>query len=88
MVYDHMVNYNGTYYSAGTDVPIDDNKAQKKPIDDVAAVSETTKKYTRSEINRMTTAELKNLAVSVKIPNAEKKTGGDLKKELIEFFNI
>lgn len=45
-------------------------------------------KYTKSAILRLSTAELKELAISENIPEAEEKTGADLKKELIEHFNL
>ncbi len=46
------------------------------------------KKYTKTEINRMTTAELQNLADVEGIDNAFETSGGELKKILIEHFNL
>lgn len=43
-----------------------------------------TKKYTKTEINRMSTADLKGFAVEQGIDNAEDMTGSELKKVLIE----
>lgn len=45
-------------------------------------------KYTKTEINRMATAELKALALSENITNAEKLTGAELKKVLIKKFGL
>ncbi len=45
-------------------------------------------KYTKTEINRMTTAELRELAVSDGIKHAEEMTGSELKKLLISRFNL
>lgn len=42
------------------------------------------KKYTKTEINRMSTADLKEFAVEQGIDNAEEMTGAELKKVLIE----
>lgn len=42
------------------------------------------KKYTKTEINRMSTAELKAFAMEHEVNNAEKMTGAELKKVLIE----
>jgi hypothetical protein len=44
--------------------------------------------YTKTDINRLSTAELKELATNEGIEGAEDKTGGELKKELIEHFNL
>ncbi len=46
------------------------------------------KKYTKTEINRMPTAELQNLATVEGIENAFETSGGELKKILIEYFNL
>lgn len=42
------------------------------------------KKYTKTEINRMSTAELKTFAKEHEVDNAEEMTGAELKKVLIE----
>ena len=47
---------------------------------------EINKQYTKTEINRMSTAELKQLAVEQGIENADDMTGGELKKVLIKKF--
>lgn len=44
--------------------------------------------YTKTEINRMSTAELKALAVSVNIADADSLTGGELKKMLIKHYGL
>lgn len=46
------------------------------------------KHYTKTEINRMTTAELQNLAAVEGVENAFETSGGELKKILIEHFNL
>lgn len=51
-------------------------------------VVEGTKEYTKTEINRMSTAELKEVAKANGIENAEDITGGELKKILIEKFGL
>lgn len=51
-------------------------------------VIEETKAYTKTEINRMSTAELKEVAKANGIENAEDITGGELKKILIEKFGL
>lgn len=46
------------------------------------------KKYNKTEINRMSTTELRGLADKIGIENASKRNGGELKKILIEHFNL
>lgn len=78
------------------------NNRRKKPlielVKDVADVQveevkedkivEKQPKYTKTDINRMPTAELKKVATNNGIENAEKMTGGELKKVLIEKFGL
>lgn len=44
--------------------------------------------YTKTEINRMPTAELKILAKNYGVEDAEDMTGGELKKALIEILKL
>lgn len=44
--------------------------------------------YTKSEINRMSTADLQELATSEGIKNAYSISGGELKKILIQHFGL
>ena len=44
--------------------------------------------YTKTEINRMSTADLKKLAKSENVKDAEDMNGADLKKVLIEKFGL
>ena len=46
------------------------------------------KSYTKTEINRLSTAELKALANEQGITGADEMTGGDLKKILIDKFGL
>ena len=101
MVFKHLVKHNGKYYPAGTDVPVggkpvEDKKTEKPKEDDFSQYmnqpeieEESTKaKYTKTEINRMSTAELKSLAIENGIDGANEMTGADLKKVLIEHFKL
>lgn len=47
-----------------------------------------TKKYTKSEINRMSTAELQNLAAAEGIENAFETSGNELKKILTTHYGL
>lgn len=69
----------------------EDTEDEPLPLsdDDITLESEVEqKKYTKTEINRMTTAELQNLAAVEGIENAFETSGGELKKILIEHFNL
>lgn len=79
MKYPYIVNKNGVWYPAGTEVPED------FPAKNVA---EEKNQYTKTEINRMSTAELQALALENGIDGANDMTGADLKKVLIEHFGL
>jgi hypothetical protein len=69
-------------------------KTAKKPIEDNFAqymnepVESEEVTYTKTEINRMSTADLKALAKSKDVEDAEKMSGAELKKVLIEKFGL
>ena len=71
MKYPYIVIKNGKWYAAGEEVP--DTVPGDKPVG-----------YTKTEINRMPTAELQNLAAQNGIENAAEMSGVDLKTILIE----
>ena len=79
MKYPYIVNKNGVWYPAGADVPED------IPTQNVA---EEKNQYTKTEINRMSTAELQALALENGIDGADEMTGAELKKVLIEKFGL
>ena len=87
MKFSHLVKYNGQYYPAGADVPVGDNSV-KEVVEDAKPIVEKQTDYTKTEINRLSTAELKQLAKEQAIDGAEDMTGGDLKKVLIEKFGL
>ena len=93
MVYKHQVKYNGKYYPAGKDVPVGEKAVENKKEDDFAQymnepVESEEVTYTKTEINRMSTADLKALAKSKDVEDAEKMSGAELKKVLIEKFGL
>lgn len=83
MKYPYIVNYNGTWYPSGTDVPVG-----VKPVGDKKPVEVKEEKYTKTDINRMSSAELKELAGKQGIDGAEEMIGADLKKALIEHYGL
>ncbi len=94
MVYPYTIKKNGVWYYAGTDVPDDDTPK----IVEVAKESETVEAEksaspivatkTKTEINRMSTAELQDFADSLGIENARETSGAKLKETLIEYFGL
>ena len=88
MKFNHLVKYNGQYYPAGADVPVGDNPVKEVVEKDVKPIVEKQTDYTKTEINRLSTAELKSLALKQGIDSAEEMTGADLKKVLIEKFGL
>ena len=91
MIFKHQVKYNGKYYPAGTDVPVGEKAVEDKKEDDFAqymnAPEETSSvQYTKTEINRMSTADLKKLAKENGIDDS--LSGAELKKVLIEKFGL
>lgn len=91
MKYDHRVKVNGRYYASGEDVPkINDKAAEEEqlPFSDSKDNSEEERQYTKTEINKMTTAELQDLAAEEGIENAYDTSGNELKKILAEHFGL
>lgn len=83
MKYPYIVNKDGVWYSAGTEVPEDSGQKSENDFSQYMNPPEEEKTYTKTEINRMSTAELKTFAKEQKVDNAENMTGADLKKALI-----
>lgn len=93
MVYDHIVKVNGRYYQTGEDVPEIKDMAEGESSlpysdDDITLETKEDKQYTKTEINRMSTAELQNLAAAEGIENAFDTSGNELKKILTEHFGL
>lgn len=83
MVAKHSVKVDGKWYRAGDEIsPAESqrNESEQKKTEQP--------QYTKTDINRMTTAELQSLAAEVGIENAFDTSGGELKKLLIEHFGL
>lgn len=76
MIYPYIVVKDGVWYDAGNNVP------ETEKTDSGVAI------HTKTEINRMSTDDLKALAISEGIDNAENMTGGALKEVLIAHFAL
>ena len=79
MEYPDIVGKNGVWYPAGTEVP-EDNPNTK--------TENGQNQYTKTEINRMSIAELQILALEDGIDGSNEMTGAELKKVLIEKFGL
>ena len=84
MIYPYIVNKNGVWYPAGADVPEDISPIVTDNLTEKLVHNGRTK----TEINRMSTAELQELALENDIDGAEQMTGAELKKVLIEKFGL
>ena len=84
MIYPYIVNKNGVWYPAGADVPKDISPITTDNLTEKLVCNE----HTKTEINRMSTAELQELALENGIDGADEMTGAELKKVLIEKFGL
>lgn len=81
MIYPYIVVKDGVWYDAGNDVPETSRPEAEKVASGVAI-------HTKTEINRMSADDLKTLAISEGIDNAEDMTGDALKEVLIAHFAL
>ena len=77
MVAEYTVKHNGKWYHAG-DV-IEEAEASSLPFE---------KTFTKTEINRMSTDALKDLAAENDVPGYEEMTGASLKEYFINLFEL
>ena len=82
-IYPYIVNKDGVWYPSGTDVPEGPSLVAEETRSDEKKVS-----YTKSDISKMTTAELRRVAKENGIDNADKTTGVELKQLLVEKFGL
>lgn len=87
MVFDHKVKYNGKWYMPGEEIAeVDKSASESFKVNNIESVGE--KEIKKSDITRMSTANLKELANEQGIEGAEDMSGADLKKVLIEHFGL
>ena len=84
MKYPYIVNKNGVWYPSGADVPEDISAIATDNLTEKLVHNE----HTKTGINRMSTAELQELALENGIGGADEMTGAELKKVLIEKFGL
>ena len=77
MIAQNTMKINGKWYKAGEEISL------AKPQEEAKQ-----NQYTKTEINRMSTAELQALALENDIDGSNEMTGAELKKVLIEKFGL
>lgn len=77
MKYPYTVVKDGTWYPAGTEVP-----------EDIFVCAEEMACYSKTEINRMPVSELRTLAEKEGISGFDSKPGAELKKLLIQKYEL
>lgn len=85
MTFGHKVKYNGKWYMPGEKIA-EVEKSASSFFENTNLSDE--KSYTKTEINRMSTADLQKLANEHGFDKAEEISGADLKKMLIEKFGL
>ena len=88
MVAKHSVKVNGIWYRAGEEIaPAETESKEKNSLDEFEEELAKNKfSFTKTEINRMSTADLKKLAKENGIDDS--LSGAEIKKALIEKFNL
>ena len=77
MIAQNTMKMNGKWYKAGEEISL------AKPQEEAKQ-----NQYTKTEINRMSTAELQTLALENGVDGSDEMTGAELKKVLIEKFGL
>lgn len=81
MKYPYAVKCNGEYYPSGAEV----TEGLSSEVNSKESVEKKEpKQYSRTIINRMSTAELQQTALEEGIEDAGERTGAELKKILVE----
>ena len=94
--FDHPYSVGDTFPRSGLNVSEErlaelSSENNRRGIQLIRKISEKQKtlvEYTKTQINRMSASELKNLAIEIGIKDSENLTGGVLKKLLIEHFKL
>lgn len=81
MIAEYTVKRNGKWYHAGDEIDEGTDESVPLPFDEPV-------KHTKTEIMRMSTADLQALAAMEGIEDADKINGAELKKLLIDKFDL
>lgn len=86
MIAQHTVKIHGKWFYAGENI-----KETEQSVSDFSkhmTPPEEQKTYTKTEINRMSTAELRKMALNTGVENADTMTGTELKKYFFDVFGL
>lgn len=91
MTYRHRIEREAAF-AASLKTPKAVKKTNKKPVEvtetetveEELPFTDTISSYTKTDINRASTDSLKEIAAEIGIEDAQDKTGGELKKLIIE----
>lgn len=86
MKFDHKVKYKGKWYMPGEEIKEEEEDSVSSDFSKYMNAPVEKREYTRTEIYRLPTAELKALAKENGIDDS--LNGGELKKLLIEKFGL
>ena len=84
--YPYIVNKNGVWYPAGAEVPEDSKSLKNNTNDEKAEEKEV--QYTKTDINRMPVAELREMAMRTGVEGADTWSGAELKEYLITILGL
>lgn len=82
MKFDHKVKYNGKWYLPGEEIE------EKRESAETADSLPFEKPFTKTEINRMSTDELRSMAAENDVPGYENMKGAELKAYFIKLFEL
>jgi hypothetical protein len=91
MIAQYTVKRNGKWYYVGDEIAEIEKVEEMEDYFDEAEKAEevtTSFSYKKTDINRMSTADLRKLAVENGVPSAEQMTGTELKTYLINMFDL
>lgn len=77
MIAKNVIKIDGKWYKAGEVIP-----------EEIPGKSSIEFNYTKTDINRMSVQDLRSLATSHGMSNADSMTGGELKEYFISKFNL
>lgn len=76
MKYPYIVIHNGKWYKAGDEVP------------EINTPASSDSRYTKTDINRMSVYDLRQIVMSTGVENADIMTGAEMKEYLINLFGL
>lgn len=76
MIAEYTMKRNGKWYKAGDEVP------------EINAPASSDSRYTKTDINRMSVSDLRQIVRNTGVENADIMTGSEMKEYLIDLFGL